>query len=145
MRGLGRVWVFLNLRLGQYGLYNDTVAKTTVISSGLPPSASMPAARALTQKGDKYWIERLIIKLIRLQKNCNNRHYCRWRDPLQVWPTFWWCGGGRKDVCYRKRFVSLSFRTQFPDNSIVRRERKQAESVNDAIGQVFCLRQLQNI
>ena len=32
-----------------------TVAKRTVISSGLPPSVSIPAARALTENGDKNW------------------------------------------------------------------------------------------
>ena len=30
-----------------------TVARRTVMSSGLPPSASMPAARAFTEKGER--------------------------------------------------------------------------------------------
>ena len=32
-----------------------TVASRTVISSGLPPSVSIPAARAFTENGDKNW------------------------------------------------------------------------------------------
>ena len=45
LRGRLTVWVYHRL----------TVASSTVISSGLPPSVSIPAARAFTANGDRNW------------------------------------------------------------------------------------------
>ena len=50
------VWRLWRLERGCSVLYHRlTVARRTVISSGFPPSVSMPAARAFTAKGDKNW------------------------------------------------------------------------------------------
>ena len=56
VRWLTSVSQSLRGRLTVFWVYHRlTVASSTVISSGLPPSVSIPAARAFTANGDRNW------------------------------------------------------------------------------------------
>ena len=55
VRWLPSVSQFLRGRLTVWVYHRLTVASSTVISSGLPPSVSIPAARAFTANGDRNW------------------------------------------------------------------------------------------